>query len=306
MTIIGTATSAFYDRSKANLTGLRKQAEALQQQLGRGEKLGRSSDAPVTASRLRALMRADRLGGVDAANANRASVDLGRADAALQEFATTITRAKELATQAANGTLTPQQRAAIGTELAQMHGNLVSLANSRNSAGQALFGGDAPGNAYVLDAAGNASYIGSGSAGQLDLGDGQSVSRGLTGPEFLDFSVNGNPTNLLAVVKSLGDALQGGVADPQGAASDALGVLDAALESVTTSETIVGTRLAWIDQSIERHTELSTMRAEEKAEIGGTDIGETVAELQQIMLVLEASQASFAKLANLSLFDQLR
>ena len=306
MAIIGTATSAFYDRSKTHLTDLRKQAEALQQQLGRGERLARSSDAPVAASRLRTLMRADRLGAIDTANADRARVDLARTDATLQEFASNIVRATELATQAANGTLSAQQRSAIGTELAVIHENLVALANSRASTGQALFGGEAAGNAYVLDAAGNASYVGTASAGTLDLGEGQSVARGLTGPEFLDFTVKGNPANLLSLVRALGDAMLGGVADPQAAASGALDGLGAALESVTTSETIVGTRLAWIEITMDRQTELATSRAEEKVEIGGTDIGETVAELQQTMLVLEASQASFARLAQLSLFDQLR
>jgi flagellar hook-associated protein 3 FlgL len=47
------------------------------------------------------------------------------------------------------------------------------------------------------------------------------------------------------------------------------------------------------------------MRAAEQADLGGTDIAETVARLQQAMLVLEASQASFARLAGLSLFERL-
>jgi len=306
MAIIGTATSAFYDRSKTHLTDLRKQAESLQQQLGRGEKLARSSDAPVAASRLRALMRADRMATIDTANADRARNDLARTDDALQDFAGSIIRARELAGMAATGTLKPQQRAAIGVELEQIHAALVSLANARNSTGQALFGGETTGDAYVLDAAGNAAYVGTASAGTLDLGEGQSVARGLTGPEFLDFTVKGTPTNLLALVKELGQAMQGGVADPQAVAGEALDSLGAALDSITTNETVIGTRLAWIDLTLERHTDVALSRAEEQAEIGGTDLGETIAELQQTMLVLEASQASFARLARLSLFDQLR
>lgn len=306
MNIIGTATSAFYDRSKLAITDLRKQAEALQQQLGKGEKLSRSSDNPVDASRLRTLMRAERLSTIDMANANRASADLTLTDAALQSFSSFIIRAKELTTQAASATLNAQQRAGIGTELAQIHGSLVSLANARDSAGHALFGGEASGNAYALDGAGNALYVGTATVSQLPLGDGQSVSRGLTGPEFLNFTGGGGPTDLFATIKALGEALQGAAADPAAAARDALDTLGSALEQVTTSQTIVGTRLAWIDLTTERRIELSEMRTDEQAEIGGTDIGETISELQQIMLVLEASQASFAKLAQLSLFDQLR
>lgn len=306
MTIISTSTSAFYERATLGLADLRGRAETLQAQLGRGEKLLRSSDNPVAASRLRTLMRADTLSGIDMANADRASSDLSLADNALTNLGDFVVRAKELATQAATGTLTATQRAAIGSELAQIHGSLVALANGRDSAGHALFGGEVTGNAYSLDGAGNAVYGGTASAGELPLGEGQSVTRGLTGPEFLNFSVNGNPTDLMAVVKGLADALQGGVADPASAARDAMGALDQGLDTLTTGQTLVGTRLAWIELVTTRSQNLGEMRAGEQSEIGATDIATTVAELQQVMMVLEASQASFARLSSLSLFDALR
>ena len=47
------------------------------------------------------------------------------------------------------------------------------------------------------------------------------------------------------------------------------------------------------------------MRTSEKTEVGGADLTESIARLQNTMLVLQASQASFAKLANLSLFSVL-
>lgn len=305
MTIISNSTSAFYERSTLDLAGLRARTEELQAQLGSGERLSRSSDDPVAASRLRSLTRANTLASIDMANSNRASADLTLTDSALSTFADFITRAQELAVQAANGTLTAAQRAGIGTEISQIHSQLVSLANTRDAAGHALFGGEAAGDAYVLDGAGNAVYVGTGAAGELPLGDGQSVTRGLTGPEFLNFSVNGSPTDLLSTMKALGEALQGGSADPAGAARDALGALGAGLDAVTTSQTVVGSRLAWIELTTDRRTNMTELRADEEAEVGGTDFASTVAELQQLMTVLEASQASFAKLAQLSLFDLL-
>lgn len=306
MTIISNSTSAFYDRSTLAMGDLRKRAEGIQQQIGRGERLTRSSDDPVAASRLRQLSRAGRLTDIDVTNANRAAADLTLADSALSSFADAIGRAKELAIQAGNATLTPQQRASIGTELGQIHGQLVNLANSRDSAGHALFGGQAAGEAYALDAAGNAAYIGSAGAGELPIGEGQTVTRGLTGPEFVNFNGSAGPTDLFAVVKTLADALSGTAADPAQAARDALGQLDAGLDAVTTSQTLVGTRLAWIDLTLERHSNLGELRAGEEAEIGGTDLATSIADLQQVMTVLEASQASFTKLAQLSLFELVR
>ena len=53
--IRGTSTGAFYDRATLSIGGLRQRAEDLQQQIGKGERLSRSSDDPVAASRLRVL-----------------------------------------------------------------------------------------------------------------------------------------------------------------------------------------------------------------------------------------------------------
>lgn len=305
MTSIGTSTSAFYARSTQSLGSLRAQAEAVQQQIGRGERLTRSSDDPVAASRLRQLARSERYSAIDSANANRAIADLTLTDQTLSQFADTVIRVQELTTQAATGTLTDAQRAGIGEEIALLHGNLVSLANARDSAGHALFGGETTGDAYTVDAAGDATYAGTASAGDLSLGDGQSVRRGLTGPEFLNFNANGVPTNLMAVVKALGRALQGGVANPAAAARDALATLGDGLAKLTVGQTLVGARLAWVDLTTERRVDLSELRLGEQAEIGSTDIAVSITRLQQLTLVLDASQASFGRLAQLSLFNQL-
>lgn len=302
------STSAFYDRFNLDMSALRRRADALQASIGSGQRLGRSSDDPVAASRLRTLGRADTFAAVDLSIAARASGDLLLTDSALQSFAATTIRAQELATQAANGILTPAQRAGIAIELNQLGKELGQLANTRDSAGHALFGGDTPGDAYGFDPAGMPIYLGTATASDLPLGDGQSVVRGLTGPEFLEFTVGAAPTNLFAVIKGLADALSGTtpVPDPAQAARDAMAALDAGLDSITVQQTVVGTRLGWIDLNTERRTQMSELRAQEEADVGGTDLAEAISRLQQTMTVLEASQASFARLSALSLFDFLR
>jgi flagellar hook-associated protein 3 FlgL len=308
MSIFATSTSAFYDRSTQNLGSLRGQAEALQTQISSNSKLTKSSDDPLAASLLRSLARQDAMGTVDMAAADRATIDLNLTDTALSQFATYVTRAQELATQAASSLLPAAQRASIGTELAQIHTGLVSLANTRDSAGHALFGGDSPGDAYQLNATtGLAEYIGTGSAGQLSLGDGQTVSRTLTGPEILSFKdPAGNQTDLMAVIKSLSDALSGGAASTAAAASTALGALGNGLDAITTAQTVVGSRLSWIDLSTQRQQTMSEARSSEQADIGAPELGSALARLSELSTVLEASQASFSKLANLSIFDVLR
>ncbi len=295
------STSAFYLRANRDISALRGRAEALQASVGSGQRLARSSDDPLAASQLRRLARAESFAAIDTTVAARAMSDLTLTDAALQSFASYVTRIQELAIQAGNGVLAPVQRDAIATELEQLRGELIGLANSRDSAGHALFGGETTGQAYTLDALGNPVYAGTASAGLLPLGDGQTVTRGLTGPQVL-----GNaPTDLFAVVRTLSDALRGAAPDPARAARDALAPLDSALDAITTQQTVVGTRLAWIELAAERRTDMSELRSQDQAEIGGTDLTEAVMQLQQTMTVLEASQASFARLSSLSLFNVL-
>ncbi|MFC0683339.1 flagellar hook-associated protein FlgL [Novosphingobium clariflavum] len=306
MTIVSTSTAAFFERSRRDIKDLRTQAENYQSQLSSGQKIDRSSDNPVAASRLRTLSRLEALSTIDQSNAQRANADLSLADSAMSDMSDALIRAQELATQASNSTLSDDQRASIGAELDQIFSNLLALANARDSNGHALFGGASSGDAYSLDAAGNAVYVGTASSGTLPLGEGQSVTRSMTGPEFLSFTGSaGSPTDLLAVVRNLADALQGAASDPTGAASAALTDLKTGLDSLTTGQTVVGTRLAWIEVTGDRRTDLSALRSTEESDIGSADLATTIAQLQETMTVLEASQSTFGKLASLNLFSQL-
>ena len=306
MTLISNSTSAFYERSSLSIGDLRRRAEDLQAQIGSQQKLARSSDNPVVASRLRTLARSDSLAQIDNTNANRATADLNLTDQALSSFTGYLQRVQEIAIASGNGTLTNSQRSAYSVELEGIHSSLMALANSRDSAGHSLFGGEMAGQPYSLDGSGNAVYSGTASAGEISLGEGQTVSRGLTGPEFLNFSSGGSSTDLMAVVKGLGDALKGGVADPAAYARGSLTTLSAGLDKITTAQTVVGARLSWIDLTTEHRTNLGELRSAEETDIGATDIPGTMVQLTQAMTVLEASQASFTKLATLSLFDMLR
>lgn len=299
-------TSAFYERSSRALQDLRQQAERLQGSIGTGQRLERGSQDPVGASQLRSLARETRFSEIDATASARVSSDLALTDSGLSDFSAYVTRIKELAVQAASGTLTTSQRGGIGVEIKEIYGELIRLANSRDSAGHALFGGEATGAAYTLDAAGLPVYAGTAQAGELALGDGQTVVRGVTGPEFLNFTGPAGPTNLFTLVRELGQAMQGGVADPAQAARDALGALDAGLESITTAQTVVGGRMNWIDLVTERRTQRGEQRSEQQADIGGADLATTFTALQEVMTVLEASQSAFTRLAGLSLFNMLR
>ena len=305
MTSVTNSTLAFYRRASAQMGTLRTSAESLENQLFTGERLSRSSDDPVAASRLRMLGRDERLAGIDAANARRTAENLELAGNALGAMGEDLIRARELVVWAASDTIGADERARIGEELEQLRLRILSSANARDAGGNALFGGETSGNAYAL-AGSTITYVGTATAGEIDLGQGQLMSRGVTGPEVLNFTTGGSPTDVFAFLGTLASALQGGVPDPVQAARDGLAGIDDAMESITRAQTVVGTRVAWIEVIEDRQVDQSQTRAARTAETGGVPFAETVAELQQMLTVLEASQAGFVKLAGLSLFDSIR
>ena len=90
------------------------------------------------------------------------------------------------------------------------------------------------------------------------------------------------------------------------AARDGLGMLDTSFEKVTTAQTVLGSRLAYLDLMSERRVENVERLEDERSVMGGADLAVTMSRLQEMMTVLEASQASFVRLANLNLFSLLR
>ncbi len=305
MSIVSNSTLAFYRRSQGQMGSLREMAESLQGQLATGERLSRSSDDPLAASQLRALQRAEQLGEVDMANAARASQDLQATGGALDSIASDLIRVRELAVYAGSDTLGDSQREAIATEIDALRLSIMSAANATDSSGNALLGGESSGAAYEIDGSGTITYVGTASSGSIDLGQGQSVVRGLTGPEVFNFTGTSGPTDVFAELAALSLALRGGAADPAQAARDALGGLDTALDTVTRGQTVTGARVAWLDGVQDRQIDQSFTRSEQIADTGGVAFASTIAELQQLLTVLEASQASFSRLSNLSLFNQI-
>lgn len=303
--MINLSTGAFFERASRQIGGLRQSLNELQNQIGSGERLSRSSDDPVAAARLRTLERRERLSQIDQSNSDRALTDLQLTDQALFSMADLVIRAKELAMQAANESLGNEQRQFLTAELNGLRESLLMIANTRNGGGQALFGGQAPGLAYQ-DGGASVTYVGTATAEEVGIGDGQTVTRALTGPEVLNFDHNGTATDLFAVLGALGAALLDPAADHVGVAQLTVGGLDAGLEKITTAQTIVGARMGWIEIIDDRREKTGELVAQERAEIGGADLATTMTRLQEVMTVLEASQASFVRVAGLSLFNQLR
>ena len=306
--MINLSTGAFYERSTTQISSLRARAETLQKQIGTGERLTKSSDDPVAAARLRMLDREERISKVDTRNSQSAENNLQFTDEAFAQIAVIISRARELSLQASSATTSDSQRASIATELDGLRENLLGLANGRNASGHSLFGGQAIGNAYEVDATtGVATYVGTATLDMVEIGEGQTIVPGNTGPQVFSFEdANGNQTDIFAELSALATALRAGGQAAADAGRDGLTMLDTSFDKVTTAQTVLGSRLAWLELMTDRRTDNLERIEDERSVMGEADIAVTMSRLQEMLTVLEASQSSFVRLANLNLFSMLR
>lgn len=305
MTSVATSTSGFYERSLAQMDTLRGSLQELQSQIATGQRIERGSDDPVGAARLRTLSRAERLGEVEQENAARLGQDIGAASREVEGVLNLLQRVRELAVAGASDTLGEDGREAIALELGQIGEELFARANATNFTGQPLFAGTAGAPAFTQGTGGTVTYNGNSENAAVPIAPGTEIERGVTGDQVFEFDVNGTPTSAFAVVSGLAAALSPGAPNPATAAQDALVGIDAAIDTANRNQTVLGTRLAWVEVIQQSQNERSIDIAEQRSEVGDTDIAEAITRLQQTLTVLEASQSSFARVSSLNLFNAL-
>lgn len=305
MPFVSQSTGTFFDRSLAQMTALREGIERTRTQIATGNRIERGSDDPAAAAQLRNVARREALLDVEGENAARLGQDLQSASDELEGVGELLQRARELAVQAANTPTGDRGREAIGFELQQLAEELFTRANGTSLTGEPLFAGLASDAAFTRDAAGNVSYSGSPTSGPVPVAPGTAIERGLPGNQVFEFDLGGAPSSAFAVLGALANALTGGSPDPVAAANAAIEGLDAALDTANRAQTIIGTRLAWVEQVQVQQTDRDVALAERRSRVGDTDIAEAITRLQQSLTALEASQAAFARVAELNLFRAL-
>ncbi|UYV16733.1 hypothetical protein [Porphyrobacter sp. ULC335] len=303
---ITNSAGSFFNRSLSQMSDLRAGIERTRTQIATGLKFERGSQDPAAAAQLRSVERRQALAVVEGDNAARLGQDLGSAADEVQAVTNLLQRARELAVQAASTATGADGRRAIAFELQQLGQELFSRANGTSLTGEPLFAGQSSGNAFTRDAAGNVTYVGTPESGAVPVAAGTAIERGLPGNEVFQFNLNGTPTSAFAVLGALTTALQGGAGDPVAAANGALAGIDAALDTTNRATTILGTRMAWVEQVETQQADRKVALAERRKRVGDTDVADAIVRLQQSLTALEASQAAFARVSSLTLFDALR
>lgn len=295
------STNLFYDSSARRMTSLNDTATQLQTQISTGKKIQSPSDDAVLAQQTAEFDRQDADAAVYKTNLTLAGSQLEQTDGTLSSISTQIQRAIELTTQAANGTQSDATRAIIGNELNSIVGALVGLANTSDVRGQPLFGTPNGTAAVTANSNGTFTYA-STSVSEIPIAAGQSVQATESASRVFQFG----GTDTLSVISNLAQTLIAGGSGAGTAATSALAQLKTANDQVSTVQASVGARSARVDLQQTLLNTANTDRAALRSKVEDVDVTSAVADLQKTMTILSATQASFTKLASLSLFDYLK
>lgn len=290
------STSQVFSRPTTLMSQLSSQADSLQTQIGSTVKFTAPSANPAAYVQLQGIARAKADDTAYGANIQMAQGLLGQADATLESVESQLQRVQELATQAANGTYSDSDRAAMAKEIDAIRDTLFSLANTVDVRGQPVFGGATGDVAYTKNADGSVSFAGTGEPAAIPTGTGTGVQSGISGERVFG--------DMFAMLDAFGTALAAG-GDVSAAAGTALDGVKGMLQTVALGRASVGARSARLDLDMESLTKVGDAREIARSALEDTDIASTVTELQKTLTVLQATQASFTKLSSLSLFDYL-
>ncbi|MFC3578911.1 flagellar hook-associated protein FlgL [Sphingomonas hylomeconis] len=303
------STSQLYDRSTAMMQSLSARADKLQTQISTGIRLTAPSDDVVAYQKLATLKRAGANDQAYTANINVATSVLAQSDTTLASIENQLQRAAELATQANNGTLSPENRKVIGEQLKGIVQDLVGLANTKDVRGQPLFGAATGDTAVTQGADGSVHFTGTGESAPIPVGDGVTVQANDSAARLFGGIASGSGTSdMFAIISTLAEALTSdtdATAAATAAATQAGTDLKAVLTQVASARGSVGARGARLDLELDRLSDTAITRESDRVGLEDTDATAAITELKKMMTVLEATQASFSKLSSLSLFNYL-
>ena len=320
------STNLMFERATTQMTSAQTNLAKSQAQLAQGKQIINPSDAPDQASTVQRLKSI--LSRQDSYQAALNSVQnrLQGEDSTLQSVSDLLIRAKEVAVQANNDTLSNSNRKALSVELQGLRDQMLSLANSKDASGNYLFAGSRstlpP---FASSAGGSPQYVGDQTRMRVMVGENRSMQINRSGTDVftpinrtssngtssgvgffnaldeliqaVNNSVEPNPSGLPAVNQPMTqhEKMQRGLGD-----------LDQMLAGLTSAQASVGSGLKGIDQqqSVIEDTVLNIKSTLSSVE--DLDYTSAITKMNQQMMALEAAQSSFVKISQLSLFNFIK
>ncbi len=304
------STSYLFDRSVKQMSTVQSDLAHTQAQVSAGKQVISPSDAPDQAAAIQRLKSVLNHQDSYLKALTTVKARLEGEDTNLQSVSDMLIRAKELAVQSANDTLNPANRKALAVELKGLRDQMLSLANSRDTNGNYLFGGSRVKQVpFAQDVIGQVTYNGDQTRMQVRVGEQRTIPLNRSGAETFVPVIRTDAAGQSSARSFFGvmDDLIAGVTNSNRTAMQrGVGEMDNLLNGISLARANVGTDLNVVEQQTQAIDETKLTLKTTLSNIEDLDMAEAITKMNKQMLSLEASQSSFAKITQLNLFNFIK
>jgi flagellar hook-associated protein 3 FlgL len=282
----------------AALEQLQQQQANATLQLATGSSINRPSDNPAGAAEL--IKINDLSAQVDSfqRSISNLSGQFSTADSTFSSVVTALQRAISLGVEAANGTLSDADRAAVATELTGIQSQLLSLANTSYQ-GQYIFSGTSTAQPFVLDPTQTSGvrYTGNTGTNHVTIGAGYQLQVNVPGSQIF----NGTGADMFLAINDLITSVQNNTG-----IGGAVNEVDGALSYVSNQRVFYGNAL---NQTQSQQTYLNAQSlglSQQLNTVGGANVAAVASQLVNDQTAQTAALEAIGKTPQSSLFDYLK
>ncbi|WP_157469923.1 flagellar hook-associated protein FlgL [Desulfobulbus elongatus] len=219
---------------------------------------------------------------------------LSSSEVSMDSIERLLTRAKEIAINGANDSLSEADRATLADEVSQLQQELLDLANAK-SGNTYLFAGY---NDQTQPFSGSpVTYNGTADHQMIEISPGTTVAKNITGEELFM-----SPVNLFTTLEDLHTALTSG---DSATVSAMLTPLEDAAEQVRGQLSSLGNTSARMDDMISLHENSLLLVKSTLSRHQDADLTEVLSEIAKMETSLQATMQVTARVSSLSLMDYL-
>jgi flagellar hook-associated protein 3 FlgL len=304
------STSFLFDRATDRMGKIQNRLATTQAQMAESKQILSPSDAPDQAAAIQRLK-----GEVQRQDSHMRTLDVALRRYTAEETALTasndiITRMKELGIQAANDTLSPDDRKGVAVELKALRNQLLSLGNTRDDSGNYLFSGTrvkTP--AFAEEPSGKVVYNGDQTQTRIPAGVERTVQFTRAGTDVFSRVVRENPDNTTTSVgffDALDQMIQGVEGSRSNTVNQGISDLNQIHSNLSLSQVQNGSDQSVVQSQLDVLDETTLRFKSTLSEIEDLDYAAAVTRMNKEMMALEAAMGSFSKISGLSLFDYIR
>jgi len=297
------STKLFNDQAIARFNRLTSDIQTVQGKIASGKQVLKASDDPVAAANISFTRDQKVMLERFQTNIDRARTRMTLAEDAVASAVNIMTRANELAIQARNDTLNAVDRKAIAAEINQLHESLTAIANTRDSAGDALFGGfkvkTLP---FAADADGDIAFQGDRGIHTVQISETLRAETSLDGASlFMRVDLGDETVSAFRVLEDLQAELENGYVNDV-----SIDRTQQVLRHFSVSQTFAGAQLSKLNAQESATDKRVLLMTESLSGMEDADLAKLVTELQSKIVNRDAAQQAFVKIGQQSLFDYIR